>query len=103
MKCQIKSIGDTVVVSDKYQKREIVGVLDYTGQYPQPRLFQLSQDKCAMGDTIAVGDIVELDVNFRGRLWTGDDGVEKCFNSDEVWKITVLEKAGQPHATGEAF
>jgi hypothetical protein len=41
-------------------------------------------------DSYNVGDEINVVFNVTGRLWTGPDNVEKCFNSLKAWKIGPL-------------
>jgi hypothetical protein len=60
--------------------------------YPQDILFQATQDKCSLLDSVKVQDQIEVSFNLRGREWTSPTGEVKYFNSLEAWRI---EKAGQ--------
>jgi len=82
----IKMIGQTVNVSEKFSKRDIV-VTDTTSMYPQDILFQFTQDKCALLDTFMEGQQVEVSFNLRGREWTSPQGEVKYFNTLEGWRI----------------
>jgi hypothetical protein len=31
--------------------------------------------------------MISVSINLKGRLWTGNDGVEKSFNTFEGWQI----------------
>ncbi len=95
----IYSIGQTQVVSDKFSKREIV--VQTEGEHLQSILIQFTQDKCSVLDAYQVGNRVNVAINLRGKLWTGKDGVEKCFNTIEGWKIELLE-GGQSNQNTEA-
>jgi hypothetical protein len=86
----LKVKNDTQVISDKFQKREFV-VTDASSQYPQDILFQLTQERTALLDNIAVNDPVSVSFNLRGREWTSPQGEVKYFNSLDAWKI---EKTG---------
>lgn len=82
----VKVINPTQVVSDKFRKREIV-VTDNSGQYPQDVLFQLTQDKVELADSLAVNDTVNVSFFLRGREWTSPQGEVRYFNSLDIWKI----------------
>ena len=82
----IKAIMPTIVVSDKFSKREFV-VTDTTTQYPQDILLQLTQDKCSLLDMFKVGQQVDVSYNLRGREWTNPQGEVKYFNTIEAWRI----------------
>lgn len=86
----VKVVNNTVQVSEKFSKREFV-VTENTGMYPQDILLQATQDKCALLDTVNVGDQVEVSFNLRGREWTSPQGEVKYFNTLEAWRV---EKAG---------
>ena len=88
IKGQIKAVKETIQVTDSFKKREFV-ITTNEDKYPQDILFQLSQDKVSLLDTIQVNEIVEVEFNLRGRGFE-KDGVTKYFNSLECWKITKL-------------
>jgi hypothetical protein len=92
----IKVMNPTVQVSEKFSKREFV-LTENTSQYPQDVLFQAVQDRCALLDTINVGEQVEVSFNLRGREWTSPQGEVKYFNSLDAWRI---EKVGQGMPAG---
>lgn len=90
----IKMIGQTVQVSDKFSKRELVIVTNE--KYPQSILIEFNQDACGLLDNYSVGSEVTVNINLRGRSWTNPkDGVEKHFNTIQGWKIGYAGK----HAT----
>ena len=82
----IKMIGQTVMVSEKFSKREFV-VTDTSSQYPQDVSFQVTQDKCSLLDSFMEGQAVEVSFNLRGREWTSPQGEVKYFNTLEAWRI----------------
>ena len=90
IKGDLKVIHSTLVISEKFKKREFV-LTDNSGQYPQTLQFQASQDRCDLLDNFAPGDIVEVHFNLRGREWTNPQGETKVFNTLDAWK---LEKMG---------
>jgi hypothetical protein len=92
----IKVMNPTVQVSEKFSKREFV-LTENTSQYPQDVLFQAVQDRCALLDTINIGEQVEVSFNLRGREWTSPQGEVKYFNSLDAWRI---EKVGQGMPAG---
>ena len=92
----IKVMNPTVQVSEKFSKREFV-LTENTSQYPQDVLFQAVQDRCALLDTINVGEQGEVSFNLRGREWTSPQGEVKYFNSLDAWRI---EKVGQGMPAG---
>ena len=85
----IKKVGQVEQVSDKFKKREVWVETDRESNYPQTLNIQLSQDN-ADKFNLQEGQEAELEINLRGRIWTGNDGIEKCFNSIECWKWEAL-------------
>lgn len=84
----IHSINETQNVTDTFSKREFVVVTQE--EYKQYLLLQVVKDKCSILDNYKIGDEVKVSLNFKGRLWTNPEGVEKCFNTLECWRIEKL-------------
>lgn len=82
----VKHVGETVQVTDTFSRRDIV-VTDTSSMYPQHVSFQLTKDKCALGDTLMEGESVEVSFNLNGREWTSPEGQVKYFNTLEAWRI----------------
>jgi uncharacterized protein YuzE len=84
----LKVKNDTIQVSEQFSKREfVVTVVD--GAFSNDILIQLTKDKCVLIDAFNIGDMLEVEINLKGR------GVElrgamRYFNSIEAWKITKL-------------
>jgi hypothetical protein len=100
----IKMVSPTVQVSEKFSKREFV-VTDTTSMYPQDIMFQLTQDKCSMLDSIIEGQQVEVSFNLRGREWVSPQGETKYFNTLEAWRIegqASAPRAAAPQASPAA-
>jgi len=86
LKGSIHAIGQTEIKSEKFSKRDLVlNVPD--GNYTQYLNIQFNNANCEKLDAFSVGQQVMIAINLRGRLWTGADGIEKCFNSIEGWAI----------------
>lgn len=103
---KIHSIGETQNVSATFSKREFIVETQET--YPQHLLLQVVKDKCNVLNNFKVGQLVNVSINLKGRLWTDKEGVEKCFNTIECWKINasadqvnsvVNQVVGQPFET----
>lgn len=88
----IKSIGNTISVSEKFQKREFVLETDPDKPYPQTILFELQQASCDIIDAYKEGDSVSVDYNLKGRQWTDKQGDVKTFNTIQCWKIQHVNK-----------
>lgn len=86
---QIKVVKDTQVVSDKFQKREcVISIQD--GNYTNDILVEFNNAQCSLLDNIQVNELVEIDVNLKGREWINPQGEAKYFNTINGWKITYL-------------
>ena len=97
LKGVIKVIGETIQVSEKFSKRELV-ITDSSGMYPQDISMQLQKDKCSLADGLNVGDEVNVFYNLLGRSWTSPQGEVKYFNTLECWKIDRLNVSTQAPA-----
>jgi len=91
---KIIAITDTVQVSDKFKKREIV--LEDNGTYPQTICFQLAQDKCDLANPLIIGQMATVHYNLRGKSWTNPQGETKYFNTLDVWKIEANVTGNHP-------
>jgi hypothetical protein len=85
----IKMIGDTVQVSEKFSKRDVV-ITDVSSMYPQDIQFQFVQDKCDALNGLSVGQEIEISFNLKGREWTSPTGEVKYFNTLEGWRVDVV-------------
>jgi hypothetical protein len=94
LKGVIKVIGETINVSEKFSKRDLV-VTDNSGMYPQDILLQLQKDKCSLVDGLNVGDEVNVFYNLNGKEWTNPQGEVKYFNTLSAWKIDRLNVSTQ--------
>ena len=87
VKGSIKVIGETVQVTDKFSKREVVITVE-DGKHPQYITLQATGDKVSLLDSCRVGEQVVASFNLRGREWQ-----DKHFNSLELWRIEVIAPA----------
>lgn len=94
LKGKIITIGETIQVSDKFKKREIV--IETTeivngNQYVQPIQMQAVQAKCDMLNNYRDGQNVKVQFNVKGNSYVSKkDGSTKYNTSLEVWKIDNL-------------
>ena len=88
---KIKVLGNTMQVSEKFSKRELV--VTTNEQYPQHILIEFAQDKVALLDKFKVNDNVKVSINLRGREWVNKEGESKWFNSIQGWKIESVESS----------
>lgn len=84
---QLKVIGATQQVSDKFKKRDFVLTIEPTSPYHQHVQMQVTQDKCSLLDSFKVGQDVKVSFNLRGRVWVDPQGEEKYFNTIDVCRI----------------
>lgn len=86
---KIHSIGSTQNVTDTFSKREFV--VETQEEYKQYLNLQVIKEKCDVLNNYKKGDEVKISLNIKGRLWKDKEGVEKCFNTLECWKIEKLD------------
>lgn len=92
---------DTTQITDTFRKREFVVEYVENPLYPQYVKFELIQDRCALIDSINVGDRMEVTFNLRGREWTNPEGEKKYFTTLEAWRVQKMETANSaPAANG---
>jgi hypothetical protein len=85
----LKIKKDTQVVSEAFSKREFVlTVVD--GAFSNDILIQLVKDKVTLINDINIGDLLEVEVNLKGKEWTSPSGEVKYFNSIECWKVSKI-------------
>ena len=87
MKGVVHKVGQTMIVSEKFSKRELVMVDNSDANYPQYVSFEFTQDKTSLLDNVMEGQEIELSFNLRGREWKSPQGDVKYFNTLQGWKI----------------
>ena len=87
---RIKQIFATESVgANGFQKRDLV--ITTEEQYPNDIIIQFTQSKCALLDTLQVGQRVNVHFNLQGREWTSPQGEVKYFNTVVGWKIELIQ------------
>ena len=87
---RIKTIFATETVGENgFQKRDLV--ITTEEQYPNDIIIQFTQSKCALLDTLQVGQRVKVHFNLQGREWTSPQGEVKYFNTVLGWKIELIQ------------
>lgn len=81
LKGAVKLINEVKVISDKFSVREFV-VTTPDAKYPQDIIFQATNDKIAILDSIGVGQEVEVSYNLRGREFNG-----RYYNTLDAWRV----------------
>jgi hypothetical protein len=92
---QIKRIGATQVVSDKFSKREFTVTDNPISEYPQTIQFELHKDKCEVIDSFKPGDAVRVSFNLKGREWKNPEGEVKTFNTLQAWAVVKLNPSAE--------
>lgn len=77
------------VGANGFQKRDLV--ITTEEQYPSDIIIQFTQSKCALLDTLQVGQKVKIHFNLQGREWTSPQGEVKYFNTVVGWKIELIQ------------
>ena len=72
-----------------FQKRDLV--ITTEEQYPSDIIIQFTQSKCALLDTLQVGQRVKIHFNLQGREWISPQGEVKYFNTVVGWKIELIQ------------
>jgi len=76
----VKVIGETETFgTNGFAKRQLVVTTE--DQYPQHISVEFLQDSVDYLDNLAIGDNVNITIQFRGREWTSPQGEVKYFNS----------------------
>lgn len=89
VQANVKSVGQTMPVSEKFSKRELVVEIP-DDRYPQVVQFEATQDKCSLLDVIGSGQQVEITFALRGREWTNATGETKVFNTLNLVRIEPI-------------
>lgn len=76
--------GQTINVSDKFQKRDAVIYVE--GKYPQYIQIQLQNKKCELLDHFVIGSNVSCQVNITGFKWE-KNGKTSYFNTLVCWSM----------------
>jgi hypothetical protein len=86
IKGTVYKVSQEEIKSEKFKKRDVIlEVIE--GTYKQYLTVQFSNAKCDLLNNVRQGDMISVSINLRGRLWTGNDGIEKSFNTLEGWQI----------------
>lgn len=95
LKGAVKLINEVKVISDKFSVREFV-VTTPDAKYPQDIIFQTTNDKIAILDSIGVGQEVEVSYNLRGREFNG-----RYYNTLDAWKVQTTGATPSVQPTDE--
>lgn len=93
---QVIHVGETVEVTDKFRKRDLVISKSETNNgttYTEEIKFQTVQAKCGILDAISVGDTVDVKFNLKGKKWKDD-----WFTNLDAWDVKI---AGEGSGNGD--
>ena len=86
IKGKVKVVGNSITVSNSYEKRSVVITTDE--QYPQHIQVEFPQGKCNNEiNNLSIGQNVTVGINIGGREWVNPRGETSYFNSIKGWKI----------------
>jgi hypothetical protein len=88
IKGKVLVVGNTVAVSEKFKKRDLIVEYVENPQYPEQIKFEAVQDKTSLLDSVKVGDEINVHFNLRGRGWTDKTGKTQYSNTLSVWRLT---------------
>lgn len=94
---RVKVINDVQQVSASFKKRELVVTTDE--QYPQHIIIEFTQEKTDMLSEYALGELIKVSINIRGREWVSPQGETKYFNSIQGWRIERMQVAAPAQPT----
>lgn len=87
IRANIIEIGPVQQITESFKKREFVVEYAENPKYPEFIKFEVVQDKVGLLDGLAVGSMVSIAFNLRGRAYTDKMGKKAYFNSLQAWKI----------------
>ncbi len=87
---KVIAIGAAQQVSDKLTKRELIVQYAENPTYPETIKFEAINDKCALLDSVKVGDEVDVHFNLKGRAWVNPKGETQYFNTLQLWKVSLI-------------
>lgn len=87
MRVKVVEIRDQEQVTDKFVKREVIGMIE--GEYPEHHKFEFVQKNVDIPDTLLEGSYVTIFFNIKGRKVEGKGkGQEDMyFTSLQGWKV----------------
>lgn len=96
IRANIVEIGPVQQITDSFKKREFVVEYAENPKYPEYIKFETVQDKVSLLDGLAVGSVVSIAFNLRGRAYTDKMGKKAYFNSLQAWKIQAEGAGASP-------
>lgn len=96
---------DTVVVSDKFQKREFVIETEENANgsiFTETIKFQLVQAKCDVIEPMNLGEQIKVNFNIKGRKWE-KDGKVSYFTNLDAWRVEKSSGGSADAGASEPF
>ncbi len=90
---KILRIEKTEQISDKFKKRRLIIEHSKNITYPQILEFTLTQNNIALADKLNPGDEVKLLFELKGKEFIDKSGINRVFNSLDVWRIDVIKQS----------
>jgi hypothetical protein len=85
-------VNPTEVRGNNFHVRAVHVLIDSDTDYPQTIQIELAGDRCAEGDKLINGQVVEFDCDIRGREWKDPKtDTMKVFNTIGCWKVKVIQ------------
>jgi hypothetical protein len=85
-------VNPTEVRGNNFHVRAVHVLIDSDTDYPQTIQIELAGDRCAEGDKLVNGQVVEFDCDIRGREWKDPKtDTMKVFNTIGCWKVKVIQ------------
>ncbi len=91
VKGTIYSINEPEQITEKFRKQTVVIKTEDNPEYPQYISLETINDKISLTENLKEGQEITAHFNLNGRLWTNPQGVEKCFNTLQIWKVEAEE------------
>lgn len=87
MRVKILEVGETENVTEKFAKREVVGMIE--GEYPEYHKFEFVQGNVDLPDSLIEGTYATIHFNIKGRKVESKKKGEKpkYFTSLQGWKV----------------
>lgn len=90
---KVLRIEKTEQVSEKFKKRRLIAEYAKNASYPQVLEFTLIQNNVGLADTLNQGDEVNLFFDLKGKEFVDKTGVNRVFNTLEVWRLEVTKQS----------
>jgi hypothetical protein len=90
-------VNPTEVRGNNFHVRAVHVLIDSDTDYPQTIQIELAGDRCAEGDKLINGQIVEFDCDIRGREWKDPKtDTIKVFNTIGCRRFTIVSQVNAP-------